>query len=46
LGAETVLAAGQGTTPQATLYNLILLRHALLSLLITIHVASHLFYPA
>lgn len=44
--AETVLAAGQGTTPQATFDNLILLSHALLSLLITIHVASHLFYPA
>ena len=44
--AETVLAAGQGTMPQAGFYNLVLVSHALLSLLVTIHVASHLFYPA
>lgn len=44
--AETVLAAGQGAMQQAGFYNLILFSHALLSLLVTIHVASHLFYPA
>ena len=44
--AEAVLAAGQGAEQQATFYNLILFSYALLSLLITIHVAGHLFYPA
>jgi ABC-2 type transport system permease protein len=44
--AETVLAAGEGSMQQAGFYNLILFSHALLSLLVTIHVASPLFYPA
>jgi len=41
--AETVLAAGQGAMKQAGFYNLILFSHALLSLLVTIHVAQPFF---
>lgn len=44
--AETVLAAGRDMPGQACFFNLTLLSYALLSLVVTIHLAGHLFYPA
>ncbi len=44
--AETVLAAGRGMPGQACFFNLTLLSYALFSLLLTIHFAGHMFYPA
>ncbi len=44
--AETVLAASRGMPGQACFFNLILLSHAMISLVVTIHLAGHLFYPA
>lgn len=44
--AETVLAASRGMTAQACFYNLTLLSYALLSVVITVHLAGLLFYPA
>ncbi|MDB6138854.1 MAG: hypothetical protein JWO94_1926 [Verrucomicrobiaceae bacterium] len=44
--AEAVLAAGRGLPGQAWFYNLMLLSHALVSLVVTLFLAGRLFYPA
>lgn len=44
--AEAVLAAGHGAFDVAAFYNLLLLAYAMLSVVITIHMAGRWFYPA
>lgn len=44
--AEAVIASGRGLVGQAWFFNLTLLSHALLSLVITLFLAGRLFYPA
>jgi ABC-2 type transport system permease protein len=44
--AETIQAAGRGIQERAVFFNLVLLAHALLSIVITTRIAGSLFYPA
>lgn len=44
--SEAVLAAGHGAFRASGYYNLLLLSYAMLSVVITVHLAGRLFYPA